>query len=201
MAVAAAWWLLTAAAILLPAVDDAILAGRVEQLPGWPSKLPSVLYSGFLSVPGDYGQKQVITMSSPSRRATRRPVALWLNGGPGSSSLIGWLTENGQYMTIERSLTEPLWWPYHSPWNNPAAHFTPEPRNAFPPGEREGGPVICCPAICCNHNHNHYLRHAAHTCQQHVSYPVPCVACVRDTAVRYIRGAWCSSISSVYLLG
>ena len=154
MAVAAAWWLLTAAAILLPAVDDAILAGRVEQLPGWPSKLPSVLYSGFLSVPGDYGQKQVITMFSPSRRATRRPVALWLNGGPGSSSLIGWLTENGQYMTIERSLTEPLWWPYHSPWNNPAAHFTPRPRNAFPPGEREGQSFVVLLQL--------YLRNAAH---------------------------------------
>ena len=165
MAVAAAWWLLTAAAILLPAVDDAILAGRVEQLPGWPSKLPSVLYSGFLSVPGDYGQKQVITMFSPSRRATRRPVALWLNGGPGSSSLIGWLTENGQYMTIERSLTEPLWWPYHSPWNNPAAHFTPRPRNAFPPGEREGQSFVVLLQL--------YLRHAAHVNNTSFDFTVP----------------------------
>ena len=113
---------------------------EIKQLPGWNDALPSRHFSGYLQVPGDYGNKYYHywcacpapcasrSLSSRSRLVNggatdelsfsrfvesesnpeKDPVGLWLNGGPGSSSLIGMLTENGPFMTNEDSLNEAL---------------------------------------------------------------------------------------------
>ena len=86
---------------------------QVKALPGWSGALPSRHYSGYLTVPGaptlpgdksrgahNYHYWFVESEGNPSTD----PVGLWLNGGPGSSSLIGFLTENGPFMLNDASL-------------------------------------------------------------------------------------------------
>eukprot|EP01044_Picomonas_judraskeda_P013466 COSAG03_NODE_2038_length_3197_cov_5.678825_4_plen_141_part_00 len=74
-------------------------ADEVKSLPGWDGPLPSKHYSGYLDVGLKTGAKKDIHIhywlsESESSPATD-PVVFWMNGGPGGSSLIGGLTENG----------------------------------------------------------------------------------------------------------
>eukprot|EP00054_Salpingoeca_dolichothecata_P015795 m.91549 g.91549 ORF g.91549 m.91549 type:complete len:465 (-) comp21661_c0_seq1:64-1458(-) len=76
-------------------------ADEVKSLPGWDGPLPSKHYSGL--VPVDGGMLHYYLVLSENDPTTD-PLVLWLNGGPGSSSLIGMLTENGQLRLNDNSL-------------------------------------------------------------------------------------------------
>lgn len=95
-------------ALLQALVKAAIEADKMTTLPGFKGTLPSVHYSGLIPVgkltnsPGKLHYWFIESTGNP----TTDPVVLWLNGGPGSSSLIGLLTENGQVMTNDHSLEE-----------------------------------------------------------------------------------------------
>lgn len=68
----------------------------VTHLPGF-GALPHPQYSGFLDASAaEPGTKLHYWFAQSSRDDyASRPVVLWLNGGPGSSSVLGWLQEMG----------------------------------------------------------------------------------------------------------
>lgn len=92
------------------AVFGAIEEHKVTKLPGFNGALPSTHYSGYIPTGNLSGQKGQLHywLIESTNDPVNDPIVLWLNGGPGSSSLIGLLTENGQIVTNDDSLTNPI---------------------------------------------------------------------------------------------
>ena len=87
-------------------VQAAVPADLVASLPGFGAP-PTTWYSGYLPVDGQYGGKLMmhyIFISSPN--PTSDPISLWLNGGPGCSSLEGLFQEMGQLWVDESDPTK-----------------------------------------------------------------------------------------------
>lgn len=87
--------------VLLGAIDG----DRVSHLPGLQVPLSSKLYSGYLAsgaASGSRARLHYMYAESQSAPATD-PLVLWMNGGPGASSLWGFFVEVGPYATNDAS--------------------------------------------------------------------------------------------------
>jgi serine carboxypeptidase-like clade 2 len=78
--------------LALALIGLALSDDRVYNLPDYPYSGP--LYSGYLKLKDPRKQLHYLFLESQSN-PREDPVVLWLNGGPGCSSLLGWAQEHG----------------------------------------------------------------------------------------------------------
>ena len=79
----------------LSATPAPVKSWRVTSLPGI-SQLNSPIYSGQIKT-NDCGNQVFFSLALSQSRPETDPTILWLNGGPGGSSMIGFFLENGPY--------------------------------------------------------------------------------------------------------
>ncbi|XP_057519643.1 serine carboxypeptidase-like 20 isoform X1 [Amaranthus tricolor] len=69
----------------------------VTQLPGFSGTFPSKHYSGYVTIDESHRKKLYYYFVESERNPSQDPVVLWLNGGPGCSSLDGFVYEHGPF--------------------------------------------------------------------------------------------------------
>ena len=97
--------------LLGPVVLGAPAADEVRSLPGWAAQLPSAQYSGFINASARSTFHYWLVLSE--KEPATDPLIVWLNGGPGASSMFGMMTEIGPLRLSASSMaTEPpsLWY-------------------------------------------------------------------------------------------
>jgi hypothetical protein len=76
--------------------DDVAFPGQSDEilhLPGKPENYTARMFSGFLDLP--LGGKMFYFLAMSQAQTMNDPLMLWLNGGPGASSLFGCFSELG----------------------------------------------------------------------------------------------------------
>ncbi|XP_010557747.1 PREDICTED: serine carboxypeptidase-like 20 [Tarenaya hassleriana] len=96
-------WLVEVVAVALTLSLAAVMAQSapesdlVTQLPGFNAKFPSKHYAGYVTIDNDRGKNMWYYFVESEKNPYKDPVVLWLNGGPGCSSMDGFVYEHGPF--------------------------------------------------------------------------------------------------------
>ena len=105
--------------IFLSLANAAILKDLVTSLPGVPVVPSFDIYSGYLAIPNSKGKSLHYIFIESQNSPSTDPLLLWLNGGPGCSSLEGLFYENGPFIFTDTNRTSLSPNPYS--WNTNAS--------------------------------------------------------------------------------
>lgn len=78
----------------------AAAADRITDLPGLAEPLPFDMYSGYITVNKSHGRALFYWYNEAAENPDTAPVLVWLQGGPGCSSLLGLMMENGPIVPL-----------------------------------------------------------------------------------------------------
>lgn len=97
MAVSVVLVLLLALGCLARVGFTAPAGAEVTRVPGFSwSRLPSRHFAGYVTLDERHGRRLFYYLVESERDPAADPVVLWLNGGPGCSSLQGLVYEHGE---------------------------------------------------------------------------------------------------------
>jgi serine carboxypeptidase-like clade 2 len=96
-------------------VPNADRVNKITRLPGLEQSINFNQYAGYVTVDAVKNRKLFYWFVESQRNPSQDPLLVWLNGGPGASSLMGLLTENGPFRPNSDGKTLSLN-PYS--WNN-----------------------------------------------------------------------------------
>ncbi|RHY14507.1 hypothetical protein DYB25_004264 [Aphanomyces astaci] len=93
------WAALAALIVAVDPVAGYVAEHKITSLPNYNDDKPINFdqYAGQLALPST-GQRMFYWLVEAETNPDTAPIALWLNGGPGCSSLVGFFTENGPFV-------------------------------------------------------------------------------------------------------
>ncbi len=93
-------WLI-AITVLLISISAEPADDKIAQLPGYPASFNNRVFGGYLDTVSPTRSLHYIFIEANAGASNTAPVVLWLNGGPGCTSMIGFIQEITPYVLSE----------------------------------------------------------------------------------------------------